>query len=128
MGGGFSQSQSSSSPFFLPGLDKAKKKGGQLQLATEALFGILAPRAFGGAPDPATEAALSRSREQLTQTFAERGLAGSGIEAKAQALFEGQAQAQREAGILDIVSRIMGPLGQKSSSSSLGITLPSLPA
>lgn len=103
-------SEQSSKPTFLDG---------QKELATEALFRIVSPRAFGGAPDAGTEVNQQRQEQQLTRSFAERGLTGSGLETKSLRDFSLQAQQQRDQGMLQAVERLFTPLGQQSSGSSI---------
>ena len=110
----FGKTSGSSKPVFF---------GAQSDNADQAINEILLPRLFGGAPDVATEASQARTQEGLNEGLARQGLTGSGLAAKAisnQAVGAGQA---RDAQLLDLLTRLLTPVRNKSSSQGINLGL-----
>lgn len=114
MGGfGFNSSKSSSKPVFAPG---------QMDLI-ENFFTNILPGFTAGKPVASSEVAGQRMFQDLTRQYAQRGLTGSGLEARALRDAAATQATNREQNVMDILFNASAPLGQRSSSSGFGVSV-----
>jgi hypothetical protein len=109
MGG--SKSSSSAKPVFFEG---------QMDAASQAIFDILLPQLYGG-PNAALERGVQRGQANTSRVLAQRGLTGSGLEARALADVAAGGEEARQGQQFDLLNRLMSNAGNASRSSSIGI-------
>ena len=95
--------------------------GGQRELGEE-LFNAVLPRfLLGGAPLPGTEATIARGQQATTQQFAQRGLTGSGLEARALGEAAVRGVRAQQGAFLDVLNRALTPAGTVASTGKGGL-------
>jgi hypothetical protein len=107
----FGKSSSSNAPTFFAGQEAA---------ATNAIFDILLPQLYGG-PNATLERGVQRGQANTSRALAQRGLTGSGLEARALADVAAGGERARQGQQMDIVQRLFTSSGQSGSSSSFDI-------
>lgn len=107
---GSGASKSSSGVQFFEGQGEAINRSGVF--APGGLFG----RVAGGAPSPGFLSGLNSANETLGRQFAQRGLSGSPLEARALVDLNTNAARLREQDYLDNLFRFMQPAGTQSKS------------
>jgi hypothetical protein len=73
---------------------------------------IIGARLFGGAPDVGAEQAGRRARQGTRRQFAQRGMTGSGLEARAMGEAQIKSGQAGEAQLMDLVRMAIAPAGQ----------------
>ncbi len=77
---------------------------------------------ISGKPTVGLQQGINQQNQQLGQQFAQRGLTGSGLEARAMKDAASQAAVSSEASALERILNLMAPAGQRSSGSSLSLS------
>lgn len=107
----FGKSSSSNKPTFFDGQERA---------AADAIFNILLPQLYGG-PNAAVERGVQRGQANTSRVLAQRGLTGSGLEARALADVAAGGEAARQGQQADLLDRLMTSSGQSGRSSSFNL-------
>ena len=103
-----------SKPVFAPG---------QMEMAERIFEEILGPQLFGGAPDVMGAQAARRGRQATRQGFAQRGMTGSGLEARAMGEAQMKGTQAREGRLMDLIATVLSPLGQQQKGGfNIGLT------
>ena len=110
MGG--SKSSSSAKPVFFEG---------QMDAASQAIFDVLLPQLYGG-PNAALERGVQRGQANTSRVLAQRGLTGSGLEARALADVAAGGEQARQGQQADLLDRLMTSSGQSGSKSAFNVS------
>ena len=109
---GFNKSSNSSAPTFFEGQQGA---------ASNAIFDILLPQLYGG-PNAALERGVQRGQANTSRVLAQRGLTGSGLEARALADVAAGGEQARQGQQADLLDRLMTSSGQSGSKSAFNVS------
>lgn len=90
-----------------------------------AIFGMggIFEQLLGGKPTLGLQQGINQQQQQMGQQFAQRGLTGSGLEARAMKDAAAQAANASEASYLERILGLMAPAGNRSSSSGFNAGL-----
>jgi len=108
------KSSSSAKPVFFEG---------QMDAASQAIFDILLPQLYGG-PNASLERGVQRGQANTSRVLAQRGLTGSGLEARALADVAAGGEEARQGQQADLLNRLMSNAGDTSKKSGFDIAKP----